>query len=79
MFRTLSVGAVLIAAGTAAAQRPVPTVSPPILNPQVQQYIAPRTTRYIPPRDHITRSYDKDIVLIEAEPEVLVTPHHRAK
>ena len=50
MIRTLSLAAVLIAAGTAAAQRPVPTVSPPILNPQVQQYIAPRVTRYVPPR-----------------------------
>lgn len=36
-------------------------------------------TRYIPPSDHITKSYDKDTVLIEAEPEVLVTPQHRAK
>jgi len=50
MTRILSLSAVLIAAGAAAAQRPVPTVSPPILNPQVQQYIAPRTTRYVPPR-----------------------------
>lgn len=50
MIRTVSVGAVLVAAGVASAQRPVPTVSPPILNPQVQQYIAPRTSRYIPPR-----------------------------
>jgi len=36
-------------------------------------------TRYIPPRDDITKTYDKDTVLIEAEPEVLVTPQHRAK
>ena len=50
MIRTLSIGAVLVAAGTAAAQRPVPTVSPPILNPQVQQYIAPTWSRYVPPR-----------------------------
>jgi hypothetical protein len=36
-------------------------------------------TRYIPPETHVTKSYDKDTVLIEAEPEILVTPHHRAK
>jgi hypothetical protein len=36
-------------------------------------------TRYIPPTEHITKTYSKDTVLIEAEPEVLVTPHHRAK
>lgn len=36
-------------------------------------------TRYIPPQSHVTKTYDKDTVLIEAEPEVLVTPHHRAK
>jgi hypothetical protein len=36
-------------------------------------------TRYIPPQQHVTTIYDKDTVLIEAEPEILVTPHHRAK
>ena len=36
-------------------------------------------TRYIPPVDHITKTYSKDTVLIEAEPEILVNPHHRAK
>ena len=36
-------------------------------------------TRYIPPQTHVTTIYDKDTVLIEAEPEILVTPHHRAK
>jgi hypothetical protein len=36
-------------------------------------------TRYIPPETHVTKLYDKDTVLIEAEPEILVTPHHRAK
>lgn len=36
-------------------------------------------TRYIPPTSHITKTYSKDTVLIEVEPEVLVTPHHRAK
>jgi outer membrane protein assembly factor BamE (lipoprotein component of BamABCDE complex) len=36
-------------------------------------------TRYIPPEQHVTTIYDKDTVLIEAEPEILVTPHHRAK
>jgi hypothetical protein len=36
-------------------------------------------TRYIPPQTHVTTVYDKDTVLIEAEPEILVTPHHRAK
>jgi hypothetical protein len=36
-------------------------------------------TRYIPPEEHVTKVYDKDTVLIEAEPEILVTPHHRAK
>lgn len=36
-------------------------------------------TRYIPPRDDITKTYDKDMVLIEAEPEVLVSPRHRVK
>ena len=35
-------------------------------------------TRYIPPQQHVTKTYDKDTVLIEAEPEILVTPHHRA-
>jgi hypothetical protein len=35
-------------------------------------------TRYIPPEQHVTTIYDKDTVLIEAEPEILVTPHHRA-
>jgi hypothetical protein len=43
------------------------------------QYETKAETRYIPPREHITKTYDKDIVLIEAEPEVLVTPRHRAK
>jgi hypothetical protein len=43
------------------------------------QYESKAETRYIPPRDQVTKTYDKDIVLIEAEPEVLVTPHHRAK
>lgn len=36
-------------------------------------------TRYIPPSEHVTKTYDKDTVLIEDEPEVLVTPQHRAK
>jgi hypothetical protein len=36
-------------------------------------------TRYIPPSSHVTKTYSKDTVLIEVEPEVLVTPHHRAK
>lgn len=36
-------------------------------------------TRYIPPQSHVTTIYDKDTVLIEAEPEILVTPHHRSK
>lgn len=36
-------------------------------------------TKYIPPREDVTKTYDKDTVLIEAEPEVLVTPRHRVK
>lgn len=36
-------------------------------------------TRYIPPQQHVMTIYDKDTVLIEAEPEILVAPHHRAK
>jgi hypothetical protein len=43
------------------------------------QYETKTETRYIPPIDHVTKTYDKDTVLIEAEPEVLVTPQHRAK
>lgn len=43
------------------------------------QYETKTETRYIPPTSHITKTYSKDTVLIEAEPEVLVTPHHRAK
>lgn len=43
------------------------------------QYETKTETRYIPPQQHVTTVYDKDTVLIEAEPEILVTPHHRAK
>jgi membrane-bound lytic murein transglycosylase len=43
------------------------------------QYETKTETRYIPPTSHITKIYSKDTVLIEAESEVLVTPHHRAK
>lgn len=43
------------------------------------QYETKTETRYIPPQQHVTTIYDKDTVLIEAEPEILVTPHHRAK
>lgn len=43
------------------------------------QYETKTETRYIPPTEHVTKTYSKDTVLIEAEPEVLVTPHHRAK
>lgn len=43
------------------------------------QYETKTETRYIPPETHVTKLYDKDTVLIEAEPEILVTPHHRAK
>ncbi len=43
------------------------------------QYETKTSTRYIPPETHVTKIYDKDTVLIEAEPEILVTPHHRAK
>ena len=43
------------------------------------QYETKTETRYIPPEQHVTTIYDKDTVLIEAEPEILVTPHHRAK
>jgi hypothetical protein len=43
------------------------------------QYETKTETRYIPPQQHVTKIYDKDTVLIEAEPEILVTPHHRAK
>jgi hypothetical protein len=42
-------------------------------------YESKTETRYIPPEQHVTTIYDKDTVLIEAEPEILVTPHHRAK
>jgi hypothetical protein len=43
------------------------------------QYETKTETRYIPPSSHTTKTYSKDTVLIEAESEVLVTPHHRAK
>lgn len=43
------------------------------------QYETKTETRYIPPQQHVTTVYDKDTVLIEAEPEILVAPHHRAK
>jgi hypothetical protein len=43
------------------------------------QYETKTETRYIPPQEHVTTIYDKDTVLIEAEPEILVTPHQRAK
>jgi arylamine N-acetyltransferase len=43
------------------------------------QYETKTETRYIPPSSHVTRTYSKDTVLIEVEPEVLVTPRHRAK
>ena len=43
------------------------------------QYETNTETRYIPPQTYTTTVYDKDTVLIEAEPEILVTPHHRAK
>jgi hypothetical protein len=43
------------------------------------QYETKTETRYIPPTSHTSKTYSKDTVLIEAEPEVLVTPRHRAK
>lgn len=36
-------------------------------------------SRYVPPREHVTKVYSKQTVLIEAEPEVLISPHHRAR
>jgi hypothetical protein len=52
--------------------------SVPVMRSETQ-YENKTETRYIPPSEHVTKSYDKDTVLIEAEPEVLLTPHHRAK
>src|SRR5438067_12058066 len=49
MKRILSTAAVLIAAGSAAAQRPVPTVHPRNLNPAVLQATTPRRSTYVPP------------------------------
>ena len=52
------------------------------MNPVMRQethYETKTETRYIPPSSHVTKTYSKDTVLIEAEPEILVTPHHRAK
>ena len=39
-------------------------------------YESKTETRYVPPQEHVTRTYDKDTVLVEVEPEVLVSPHH---
>jgi hypothetical protein len=52
--------------------------SEPVMRSETQ-YEMKTETRYIPPQTHVTKVYDKDTVLIEAEPEILVTPHHRAK
>ncbi len=52
--------------------------SEPVMRSETH-YETKTETRYIPPQQHVTTFYDKDTVLIEAEPEILVAPHHRAK
>lgn len=50
MIRIMSLAAVLALAGSALAQRPVPTASPRNLNPAVLQATTPQWSRYVPPR-----------------------------